>query len=360
MKKIILILLSIFLFAGCFSQNTVSRIRFNNLTDYPTSAEYGDIVMKDSILRTFIGHNTWAFIGKHDTIWMNDSTFIVNHPSEGYFMFYRDDTKVMELTKTTDGAFLAVDGTLRLVPVDSASTLIGAIYIDEDDSTLYMYNGTEWQDLTSGGGLEVDNPPASGLAIVTVDPSSDVVLVDFDTLVYELDTVRAGDINQLFSDTIFYAKTGSFENLVINSDTVVIKITESVAISSSNILNGDSILCIQAPGSGKLLVIEDVVTYFNYNSVAYASGNTSYIKTFQSDGSTSENLMGIAAALFTNTSDKISQSNDDNGLGNSWTTPLVGNERGLNQPIWFQIGSGFTTGNSTAVMKIVYYILNFN
>ena len=66
--------------------------------------------------------------------------------------YFATDSGSVGIGTTEPGRLLHVDGPMRLSPLADApeSPVAGDIY--QDGSNLYYYDGTEWVDLTLGGG----------------------------------------------------------------------------------------------------------------------------------------------------------------------------------------------------------------
>lgn len=239
-----------------------------------------------------------------------------------------------------------------------------------DRDSLYYCDGTEWVCLNCGG-LGLSEYPAVGdTGVVAVLNNESAFYINVDQLPYEIDTVETAEMDSIMAFDTMYVHTID-GNQIINSDTtntdVLIlngsEITNllglvrdtTIDISSSNILNGDSLFVKAAPGSGKAIMPIAVGIFFDYNSVTYTGGNNSLIRTWDGVGS-DVNVITLYTTLFQLTEDLVltDWTNSTYISHNTFDYQLINSE------FWLIIGSGFASGNSTAKLIFYYIELDFN
>lgn len=168
------------------------------------------------------------------------------------------------------------------------------------------------------------------------------------------------DPNILTSDTLFIAlrdtANSKYAYQAVIQDSKVTTMYDTVySISSANILAGDSILLLPAPGANKFIDIQRITVWWDYNSVAYTSGGSgALLKTF-TFADVAVNIGEIDDDIFTLvTSDGIYPS-----IINTGNVNLTTSARGANKAVWLDIDN-YDTGNSTFKILLHYSISDFN
>jgi hypothetical protein len=124
----------------------------------------------------------------------------------------------------------------------------------------------------------------------------------------------------------------------------------TINISSANVLAGDSIQLVAAPGSGKAIIPSSYAIIFNANATAYTAGADSYLRTWDEDG-TAANLTTTFTAFYLLAISYDGTINFDTSYGDYISS---------NSPVWYDIGDGFLNGDGTYVLKFWYLIADFN
>jgi len=102
-----------------------------------------------------------------DTIYFNDSTYIIEHPSEGWMAFFSDDVLCMEVTTHAGGiAEVVADGQFKLGNIASASESEGVFWYNSADDSLYFHDGNGWTNLmrtgSGSGDVSISGTPTKG------------------------------------------------------------------------------------------------------------------------------------------------------------------------------------------------------
>lgn len=144
---------------------------------------------------------------------------------------------------------------------------------------------------------------------------------------------------------------------VINDPTVDQIYLQTISLSSANILAGDSIQILAAPGTGIAYIPIKAAFFFDYGTATYASMATTYIRTGVYG---SEVNIGILSnTMFHNTADRLYHSTEDDTnifeIQGGTDTDL-----GVNQSIWIDLGDNAVTGDGTGVLKFWYTKADFN
>jgi len=129
----------------------------------------------------------------------------------------------------------------------------------------------------------------------------------------------------------------------------------TVNITSSNILNGDSILILPAPGNNKLYLITDVALCFNYGTSTYLSGDGNDI--YQQGVSGKHAIVYIDDSEFTSTFNYVAYA--DRSSSFYFYSGGQSNYLNVNSPVWIDLAP-LTTGDGTAILKVYYKIVDFN
>jgi hypothetical protein len=131
-----------------------------------------------------------------------------------------------------------------------------------------------------------------------------------------------------------------------------------ISFSSSNFLDGDSIMMLISPGVGKCYIIHNIVFYFEYGTATYSTpASPAFIYTYDDTGSPiyiySLGNNGIIDA----SSDVVYFENygGSNKINRLTSTPSTL----PNNPYWIDWPS-HTTGDGTGKLYINYSIINFN
>lgn len=206
----------------------------------------------------------------------------------------------------------------------------GTLRFDDSESMYKYVNGNGyWSTLDTTGGAggagfgSYDSTQvwsASKQYIVVVDPT----MTYFDTVALEIDS----------SDAVYCA---------------------TLTISSANILAGDSLQIVAAPGAGKIIVPVKVSAFLDYGGTAYSSTTTSYIKT--KGGGTARNIWSLENAFFQATADGYHW---DQPSGDYLEKLTVNTPFDSNTSYWLDLDDAITTGNGIVKIKLYYTIADFN
>lgn len=126
-------------------------------------------------------------------------------------------------------------------------------------------------------------------------------------------------------------------------------------ISSSNLLNGDSLQILAAPGAGKMIIPISITLYFNEGGSSYTGSGTSEIKTYTSG--IAYKIYNVYSACFTGGYDYLVTSGKGNTLYIDGSPDTF--EFTLNEPWWIDLAT-YSSGDGVATIKFYYYISDFN
>jgi len=241
----------------------------------------------------------------------------------------------------------------------------GALYFNED-SDLYVYakNNGEYVYIDTTGSLNDGGVGGTLDSAEVADADYRVVLVYDNTLTYydtvplvadttkaDYDTLDVDEVLNINGDVNFG------DNATFNNHSAGIIYDTLISISSANILAGDSIMLIPAPGSGKVIFPIRIGIYFNYVTAAYTNVVDSYIKTYKNAG-TAFNRYKVGAQIFTSTVDQFYPS----ATGSDYLEELYGTSilaMDANAPYWLDLDD-MDTGEGDAKIYFVYKIIDFN
>lgn len=259
-----------------------------------------DIRSVDLYLKNGFDTDT-LFFGTAETLYLTsdgDDSLIINLNS----------IKASLYEDSNDNSSLSIES-IKLEAIDTTEEILGKMYLDEDDSLLYYYNGNEFTNLTQLSGYD------STWSNITVD------------------SFKLGN-------TWYYESR--------------------INISSSNFLNGDSIQIVAAPGANKVVIPTQLIFYYNYGTSQYnSSGVDAVIRTYRYDGVNYENIYDIDDGYtFTNVNDLVVFSTGD---GAQYSIGTITQLRGIlmNSPYWIQLPT-CTGGDGTAVLVMQYKKIEFN
>ena len=167
-------------------------------------------------------------------------------------------------------------------------------------------------------------------------------------------------VNALSGTTTRPAIITSTGQLSVGDDEEILHVA-TLNLSSANLLAGDSLQILAAPGAGKTYVIVKAALFYDYNSIAYTGSAIFYaINTYKPDG-TIMSIISFTENSVTGSNDRVSISvSPTSGTNYSYENYSI--EQGINKPLWWNNTSLnlLATGNGTAKLKIWYTIADFN
>jgi len=241
---------------------------------------------------------------------------------------YKDDVYAMDIGSEDatgiggdEHGFLGIDGVLRLEPQDTSLAIEGNIYYDGDDDILYVRTASAWDTLNGGGGGSGSGPGGT----------YDYSLLSEDTLQVAAYDSAAG--KYVYIDIITYTLSDNLYLATLN-------------ITSSNILDGDSLQIVAAPGTGKAIVPDKFIIYYDYGTATYVSGDA-----------TNSCLVKLNSSSYQVNDDLFENTEDIFFIGTYTTDGNISNM--INSSVWIDFYTHIT-GDGTAKIKFWYTIADFN
>lgn len=362
MKKLVFIL-SIMLFYGCaIAQDAEHRkgILVKEVFRLDTGALF--IQGEDTIANLMDSTDIYAMI----VLYSVTDSFFVSAGADTFFITTDGTTTTYIVGEggypsdmnfySRGSKFLQANGALGFFPTGlyTYGYMFAADSIGIGSPVVYI---SSWDEIAGSEGATYDS---SG---VWEDPWQyikvyNIALDKMDTVKIRPDTISADYDTLIVDDYAYFGGEVEFgDNVTFNNHQAGVLYDTLISISSANILAGDSIMLIPAPGSGKVIFPVRIGIYFNYVTTAYTNVVDSYIKTYKNAGS-AFNRYKVGAQIFTSTVDQFYPSQ----VGSDYLEELSGSSTlamDLNAPYWLDLDD-MDTGEGDAKIYFVYKILDFN
>jgi hypothetical protein len=165
-------------------------------------------------------------------------------------------------------------------------------------------------------------------------------------------------VNALSGTTTRPAVMTSTGQLSVGDDEEVLHVV-TINISSVNLLAGDSLLILAAPGAGKVIVPVRLCIYYNMNTSTYSTLAPSAIYTYGDATKAVEQIYHVGTEIFNaNTTNQVYWDRDSFS-GNGYLY-LTNSQVHTNEPIWLDLYVHSGAGTGTAKLKLWYTIADFN
>jgi hypothetical protein len=151
----------------------------------------------------------------------------------------------------------------------------------------------------------------------------DLGIVDVDTFDLEVRSITAESVNGT-KDTI-------------------------ISFTNTQILAGDSVMMLPAPGAGKGYLIESVHLVYKYNTTVFTGTDATYIKNKDMN-----NTIANAYTILADEFDFIYNYTHELG-GGTVSVPYIA----ANSPVWIDWGNNLASGGGSAKIKIKYQIITY-
>jgi len=120
-----------------------------------------------------------------------------------------------------------------------------------------------------------------------------------------------------------------------------------VSITSANILAGDSIRILPAPGSNLVDIVTNISGLLTHGTT-YTKTGTDTTWVYSYNGTTKVKLTYLLDDFILNTATSVGYS------------PILSPNISLNKPIWIKLAAGFADGTGTLKLVLYYKTENFN
>jgi hypothetical protein len=142
-------------------------------------------------------------------------------------------------------------------------------------------------------------------------------------------------------DTVGGIGRGKISSAYVSNTKILISIT------SANILAGDSIPILPAPGSNLVDIVTNISGLLTHGTT-YTKTGTDTTWVYSYNGTTKVKLTYLLNTFILNTVTSVGYS------------PILSPNISLNKPIWIKLASGFATGTGTLKLVLYYKTENFN